>query len=395
MFSLQVMKKLYPSGKHPFRWAIRLPVVLLLFSSNAVFSQETKSAISNDKTVLVNGKRIFLNGIYYNGKDFTPEQRRADLDLFKAVGMNMIEASQISDWPNINSFFEEAAARNIYLTCEVMFGPNGKGHDFIPKYKNKTAIIGWNTADDSHRQFTVEQMRERNNAIKAIDSNRLTYQTVYKPTISLPYLPTTDMVWPYTYPVWSGVSGADFIDVQNLMDSLTLSYDGCYVAIPQAYDWGTHPRMGKPDYRFPDVKEYRNFVYQYLVYGAKGIVPYSFTDAGRLPKVAPDLWEAIKNATKEINTLKPFFLNGNFKRISTGDKYLQIATWKLKDTYCIIIVNVSNTTTKSVSFGLPVSSKAILKPTFLKQPLGCSINNKTITGTFKPLDVHVYTVESK
>jgi hypothetical protein len=309
--------------------------------------------------------------------------------------MNMIEASQISDWPNINSFFEEAAARNIYLTCEVMFGPNGKGHDFIPKYKNKTAIIGWNTADDSHRQFTVEQMRERNNAIKAIDSNRLTYQTVYKPTISLPYLPTTDMVWPYTYPVWSGVSGADFIDVQNLMDSLTLSYDGCYVAIPQAYDWGTHPRMGKPDYRFPDVKEYRNFVYQYLVYGAKGIVPYSFTDAGRLPEVAPDLWEAIKNATKEINTLTPFFLNGNFKRISTGDKYLQIATWKLKDTYCIVIVNVSNTTTKSVSFSLPVSSKATLKPMFPKQPFGCTINNMIISGSFKPLDVHVYTLESK
>jgi hypothetical protein len=276
-----------------------------------------------------------------------------------------------------------------------MFGPNGKGSDFIPKYKDKTAIIGWNTADDSHRQFTVEQMRERNNAIKAIDPHRLTYQTVYKPTISLPYLPTTDMVWPYTYPVFSGVSGADFINVQNLMDSLTLSYDGCYIAIPQAYNWGTHPSMGKPDHRFPDVKEYRNFVYQYLVYGAKGIVPYSFTDAGRLPKVAPDLWEAIKTATSEINMLTPFFLKGNFKRVSTGDKHLQIATWELNGRYSIIVVNVSNTTTKSVSFSLPVSAKATLKPMFPKQPLGCSINNKTITGIVKPMDVHVYSLESR
>ena len=105
--------------------------------------------------------------------------------------------------------------------------------------------------------------------------------------------------------------------------------------------------------------------------------------------------EAIKNATKEINTLTPFFLNGNFKRISTGDKYLQIATWKLKDTYCIVIVNVSNTTTKSVSFSLPVSSKATLKPMFPKQPFGCTINNMVISGSFKPLDVHVYTLESK
>ena len=381
-------------GRKIFLSLIALIISNFVFSQTIVFSQKTRSTISSDKTVLVNGKEIFLNGIYYNGKKFTPEERRSDLDLFKAAGMNMIDASQISEWPDINSFFEEAAARNIYLTCEVMFGPNGKGNDFIPKYKNKTAIIGWNTADDSHRQFTVERMKQRNSSIKKLDPHRLTYQTVYKPTITIPYLPLTDMVWSYTYPVRSGASGTNFINVQNLMDSLTKTYNTCYVGIPQAYNWAEHS-SGKPEDRFPDAKEYRNFVYQYLVYGAKGIIPYSFTDAGRLPEVAPDLWEAIKTSVTEINVLTPYFLNGSFKRIITGDRYLQAAYWKLKNTYCMVVVNVSNNTTKQVSLKLPVSAGASINDFFLNQPSGCSINKQTVTGNIAPLDVHVYKLETK
>jgi len=69
-----------------------LVVFFYLLPNNIVFSQGSVSTIKQQRqTIIVNGKEVFLNGIYYNVRLHTGARREQIWIFFKAVGMNMIE----------------------------------------------------------------------------------------------------------------------------------------------------------------------------------------------------------------------------------------------------------------------------------------------------------------
>jgi hypothetical protein len=344
---------------------------------------EGATSLRGDGVILWDNVPAFPNGIYYNGRNRTPAQIDSDMQVISAAGFNVIEASQLMGWTDVGRFLSTCQKLGLRVSAEIWVD-QAAAQAFIEKWKSHPTIWAWDVADDSHRRFTVAQVREMNTKVKTWDPKHLTAQTVYDPSVMGPFMALTDMVWPYRYPVYNKTEGSDLGAVSWIMNA-SRSYKTPLVGIPQAYLWGDNAND-----RYPSAAEYRNMVWQYLIGGARGLLPYSFTDSGLLPTVAPGLWAAMTSVNTELKAFLPYLRLGTYTGPNTTDENVKVAFWQMGPS-CLVAMENHRTFAGAVSVGIPAGCTG----TKLVGADGQSIarNNGSLTGSLAPLQVRVFTLE--
>ncbi len=385
-----------PSRPNTQPWGIPRPrilealLLLILLPVAAQATEPNLCTIALNKTIQVNDTPFFPIGIYYNARELSDTQKAADLASIAAAGFNLIETSQIMAWTAPGDFLDAAHAAHIRVACEVPFDDDASVDVFVNQWKSKPAIIAWNVADDSHRKFSIEQVQAMNTRAKQLSPTHLTYQTVYQWQNMGPYMPLTDMVWAYRYPVYNNPNLTITRTVDLIMDEAR-AYNTCVLGIPQAYRWEDFP-----DDRFPSPLEYRTMTYQYLVNGAKGIVPYSFTDSGRLPDVAPALWAEMAAVNAELAALAPAILGGVYSRAVTtnAEGHVPHGIYAYDGGHVVMLTNARDAA-KFTVLTLPPGVSGVLSPLFPGRPQGLVWDSATLTlsGTVEAGESHVYRIE--
>lgn len=304
------------------------------------------SSVGPDGVIRWDDVPAFPIGVYYNGRARTPAQIDQDLAVIAAAGFNAVEASQIQAWTDAARFFDACQRLGLRASVEVNVASPASAETFVRKWKAHPAVWAWDVADDSHRRFTVDEVRAMNANVKAWDPKHLTSQTVYDPAKMGPYMALTDMVWPYRYPVYDKAEGSDLGVVQWIMNAAR-GYDVPLMGIPQAYRWGEHPGD-----RFPSPAEYRNLAWQFIIGGARGLLSYSFTDSGLLSTVAPELWAAMAKVNEEIEPFLPFLRLGTYVPPSTADEDVKAAFWKMGPA-CLVAIENHRTSSRDLSIAVP------------------------------------------
>lgn len=324
----------------------------------------------------------FPLGIYYNGKSRKPDQIDLDLKAIAGAKFNAIEASQVQSWTDFARAIETCKKLGLRVSAEIDVTSSAT-MAFVTKWKTHPSIWAWDVADDSHRRFTVDQVRSMNAQVKAWDPNHLTFQTVYDADDMGPFMLLTDMVWPYRYPVYNKAEGSDLGAVQYIMNNAR-AYKAPLVGIPQAYLWGDNAND-----RYPTAKEYHNMGWQYVIGGARALVPYSFTDSGLLPAVAPALWAAMANLNEELTTFADYFRLGTYIAPSTVDENVKAAFWQMGSS-CLVAIENHRTFSSAFSFTIP----AVCGGTTLAKAdaEGVTLSSGKLSGTQESLRVRVFTI---
>ena len=344
---------------------------------------EGKTSVRADGVILWDNVPAFPNGIFYNGRNRTPTQIDSDMQVIAAAGFNVIEASQLMGWSDVGRFLATCQKLGLRVSAEIWV-EQAAAQAFIEKWKSHPTIWAWDVADDSHRRFTVAQVRDMNNKVKTWDPKHLTAQTVYDPSVMGPFMELTDMVWPYRYPVYNKAEGSDLGAVSWIMNA-SRAYETPLVGIPQAYLWGDNAND-----RFPSSAEYRNMIWQYLIGGARGLLPYSFTDSGLLPTVAPGLWAAMIAVNTELKSFTPYFRLGTYWGPNTADENVKTAFWQM-ETACLVAMENHRTFAGSVSVAIPAGCSGTRLVGADGQTI--TLNNRNLTGMLAPLQVRVFTLQ--
>ncbi len=342
---------------------------------------EGSATLRADGVILWDGQPAFPIGIYYNGRTRTPAQIDGDVDVIADAGFNAVEASQIMGWSDVGRFLDACQKRGLRVSAEVNV-ESGSAQAFVMRWKSHPTIWAWNVADDSHRRFTVAQVRDMNSKAKGWDAKHLTAQTVYDPSLMGPFMNLTDMVWPYRYPVYNKVEGSDLGTVSWIMNAAR-AYKTPLVGIPQAYLWGTHA-----DDRYPSAAEYRNMTWQYIIGGARGLLPYSFTDSGSLPTVAPALWATIVKINGELKALTHFFRLGTYWAPAATEENVKAAFWQIGGE-CLVAIENHRTFAAAISVAIPAACRGIQ---LVGDAQGIEHANGRLTGPLAALQVRVFTL---
>jgi hypothetical protein len=254
----------------------------------------------------------------------------------------------------------------------------------LTSFKHHPAILGWSIGDDVHDHLAPEQVRARRDSVHSLDPNHPTFYTVYNTKRWGGYLDAGDVLLPCNYPV-----GSTWLGEVNYVLSLARAQSPLPIwGVPQAFAWRNRPA--------PTPAQYRNMVYQTLINGAKGLLVYVFHDGENYLPSRPELADSVKAVNAELRFLGPVLRDGTRTKVSTGtsdgEEGLQAALWSCEKTCCLVVLNTSETRTKSCLLSLPTSRRGPLKTVFPSGPRELVFNpaDQTLTGEVQPRDVHVY-----
>ena len=131
----------------------------------------------------------------------------------------------------------------------------------------------------------------------------------------------------------------------------------------------------------------------------KVLLGMSSTDNPNYLPSRPALADSVKAVNGELHFLEPLLCDGTRTKLSTGtpidQEGLQAAIWSYGNTSLIVVLNTSETNTKSCVLSLPSGLNGTLTTVFPRRPSGLVFNQVThiLTGQVKPRDVHVYFLE--
>lgn len=333
-----------------------------------------------------NNKSFFPFGFYHVSWQSTLEERLNALRTIAASGFNTIHASikGSEDFIEYGKFLDEADRLGVRVISE--FNREDKT-PAVERFKDKPAVLGWSIADDAgiEGNLSCDRILSLHNRIKEIAPQHLTYISVALVKEYKNFNRCSDLIGAQDYPVPKETTNVQLYEPAYVMEHATreaAKYNRTVYANLQAFAWEGS--------RAPSFKEVRNMTYQAFVKGVKGVLYYSFHDpTWDLPNNTR-LWNGMKTLTPEVKQLAPIFLNGELTKIATGSDDLYAGVWKYQDRGIAIVINTSYTNTENVSIQLPFQKIISSSPTFAKRPAGMSVQSKILSGTIKPLDVHVY-----
>lgn len=272
-------------------------------------------SLRDDGATLIDGVPFFPIGVYgvspYPSNGFDLDRAFADL---QAAGFNF--AHSYFDG-RTDAFLEAAEKRGFKLWV----GVDGPDKRLLEIERHSPAILAWYVGDDTAMFFAPEELRDRSDSLRAVDSTRLSTQadvvvSSETPETSryFPYVDGTDAFLPEIYPFrddepkWAerGVA-ATFRDVRTCRAAAELAGDGpkAIWAIVQSFKgWGWK--------RFPTFRELNASSFAALVAGANGIVWYTYGD--RVPPGSdtedygscafPESWANLTTVSRRIATLE-------------------------------------------------------------------------------------------
>ena len=279
-----------------------------------------RTALREDGVLLVNGEAFFPIGIYSVRKtEFNAwNLDRAVADL-KAAGFNTLHSYRVARDPE----FLEAIGRH---GMKMWTDGRKLDADLVERIRFNPDVIAWYLGDDTFDNTTPEQLRDRDDYMKALDPSRLTCQA--DPVWSYStlsryghYAAETDIFLPEIYPVRGKSEKEDRTCVAlTIRDMRRIAADNrafgggrrhaVWPIIQMFYGYTSWKRMPRAD-------ELYGMSCASLVHGAKGITFYTYGSA-----VVPErkifnfgvtsssqVWRATTNVVQRISSLVPVLLS--------------------------------------------------------------------------------------
>ncbi|MGI6356603.1 MAG: hypothetical protein ACOX6W_16140 [Lentisphaeria bacterium] len=172
--------------------------------------------------------------------------------------------------------------------------------------------LAWDTGDDTANHITPEQMRQRYNAIKAIDPHRITTQAdplgPYAKTRYRPYALYSDNFSPEIYPVHN--DSKEDMDrvvptvistmkaIRRDVEAVKAPTRSCWPLIQYFYNCGRWRRLQTKE-------ELRSMGYQAIIHGAQGVIWYRYAGYGENLKTGftAEQWQVVVEVSRELRSL--------------------------------------------------------------------------------------------
>lgn len=387
---------------HVKRTVLLAAFLSFIASSSASCSDKTyvptdNNTKANTKSVNI-GKSFFPLGFYHVSWSSSPEQRMNDLRSIAAAGFNTIHAS-IKSNDDLNydygKFLDEADKLGVKVISE--FGVDRI--TAVNKFKDKPAVLGWNIGDDAGSNGSANELSQISDQVKAADPNHLTYTSVAFDVNSsrlkqsyANYAQVADLIGGQSYPIGLPVPISRVNDVFSTARSEAKKYNHPVIANLQTFRWNntSWSQLGTEGRRWPTAEEVHNMTYQALLSGVKGIIFYTYYDSENHVAEQPAVWNELKSLVPEIKKLSPILLNGTRKRIETTDPDVLAGIWNYQGHNYVMAISTSNNSTKTVSIPLPSGIVGKAQPMFTGRPSGMVVKDSMLSGSIKPLEVHIY-----
>ncbi|NMA39335.1 MAG: hypothetical protein GX937_04085 [Lentisphaerae bacterium] len=179
-------------------------------------------------------------------------------------------------------------------------------------YQMHLPNLAWDTGDDTANHITPEQMRQRYNAIKAIDPHRITTQAdplgPYAKTRYRPYALYSDNFSPEIYPVHN--DSKEDMDrvvptvistmkaIRRDVEAVKAPTRSCWPLIQYFYNCGRWRRLQTKE-------ELRSMGYQAIIHGAQGVIWYRYAGYGENLKTGftAEQWQVVVEVSRELRSL--------------------------------------------------------------------------------------------
>ncbi len=371
----------------------------LFFIYTVVTAQTIFSIRSSDGVMLKNNQPFFAMGFYVDRG--TVAFYRTQVENIAAVGaFNIINLPYVGgDDAAWTSFLDLCASKNIYVISQLDYAADFIGP--VITFKNHPAICGWSVADDADNgYFSLAQLQNRQNQIRAADPNHVTDMSLTGYYLSRReaannYTPIPDMPSVQIYPITPFVD-YDVTPTNALTETYlrTLLYVNSAALVNkslilnnQFFNWGNIGAASAP--RYPTAAEARNMFYTGIAAGVKGVVSYVFNTA---LEQQTNLWNESKALQTDVNVLQTALLNGTLTRVNTGDPELVCTHWEYNNQCYIVVVNTSYNSTKNVNISIPSICNGQLQSLFTRMPGTLNLSANMLTGSINATAVQVYKI---
>ena len=210
-----------------------------------------------------------------------------------------------------------------------------------PEIRGHAASLGWDILDDGNLLSTLPDLQSLNRTVREFDGTHLTTapfttglydNSSYNDSQRADWMGSTMLPQLEWYPVTAGENASQYsygayakLRIQANSRGRTLA------AIVQTFGIRT------TSWRFPSGDEVDFMSHAALLAGVKGMFFYTFNDYDANSTIdisQPDIWASVVRVSSEIQTLKPFLLDGGCSTEGPGvgakdDTALAISVWTL------------------------------------------------------------------
>ncbi|MBP5640003.1 MAG: hypothetical protein J6X55_11025 [Victivallales bacterium] len=273
--------------------------------------------------------------------------------------------------------------------------------------------VAWDTGDDTANHIKPEQMRQRYNAIKAVDPYRITTQAdplgPFSNTRYRPYALYSDNFSPEIYPVHNDSEQDKNQIVPTVISTMKAIHKdvqavnaptrSCWPLIQYFYNCGNWKRL-------QTFEELRCMTYQAIIHGAQGIIWYRYAGYNENLKTGftPEQWNVVVRTSKELRKLydvlcqraaavqpaEPEILEGPQTDV-WGNHSISVLLKEGDATSRILFA--ASSVRKPVKARITIPSGATSVVDFFDGHACTPDANGVIEDTFNPLGVHVYVVK--
>ncbi|GGR10635.1 hypothetical protein [Deinococcus ruber] len=341
----------------------------------------SSTAVRPDGTLMVGNQAFFPMGFYHVSWAGNATRRMRDMNAIADLGFNVMNATMFDPQDDLDGYRTLlASARNRGMKLLV--------EDFndvsIQSLKSDPAVLGWMIADDCNRLVTPEALQTRNQHVKALDPDHLTYASM---AISFSnshaaYFGKSDAIGNQSYPVDDG--GDPVSVVYPVMKQLVTEsrVNGTLpIANLQSFRW--------PNGRYPTTRELYSMTNQALGAGVKGILYYTYLDSTNDMNTQPLLRTELKKITGEVKLLAPLLMNGQKEEVPTTNGDVKVNVWTLGNLRYLQVLNLSDTNRHNLTLKLP-GNTSTLAAVFSGRPVTMKLKSGSITGALDPLTAQWY-----
>ncbi|HZR80261.1 MAG TPA: PKD domain-containing protein [Candidatus Binatia bacterium] len=390
---------------------VRLSVAVALTGATVAVGADVARAatasVAPDGTLVVNGAPFFPIGIVHTSwiGNRTGGKTIPDLEVIADAGFNLIHPT-LDIRASVGDLLDAAATRGLLVIGEVPWPANGPD-DFIQKWRDRPAIMGWNVSDDFNAPYTgplrrpPSEVADRTDRVHSLAPSHVAFGSggAFPGFRIAEYAETMDVMGFQSYPVSAG-NNEEPEWLQENADSFAWVRDQLagtgqvFLATPQAFRWKGRTFTGAP--RWPTEREERNMVFDALVRGAKGVLWYTaWGENGFLPTANPALWSELAREVVELKSLAPFFLAGTRSEIATGDARVPAAVWRLDGRVLAIVVCTDTAAAHPVSIAVGGDARAPAHVVFpARAEHGLAYDGAMLVGSIGPEDVEVVLLDT-
>ncbi|MEM1216424.1 MAG: T9SS type A sorting domain-containing protein [Bacteroidota bacterium] len=331
---------------------------------------------------------IYTEGIY-------------DEEDYLAIADSIVQTDMNTVWIESNAV-DEATYQSFYATCaqnELKTMVYLVPHNLFPEdfaywlnfHKAFDSAIGWDILDDANN-FPLSQLVNQSNQTLALDTTRVTYQSMYALGVVESFSEQTELTAMQGYP-WG--NGSDDLSTAYTRYSLfcdTVKRNGGFPLVNnQLFNW--------EEETYPSAAHFDCQTYLSLVCGARGIINYTYLDYDQDEPISvtqPELWGQLKQIATEITSAewKDFILFGDYERVQLSS-YVAYATWTLAGETLLITFNGSAVNSELVSIDLSALDVGSKDPVFDYRPDYLDLSETgMLTGSLPPYGVAIYRLEA-